>query len=330
MDQQKLGEGGLQHVTRLPGGTQNILMAFSRAGRHYVLRRPPVMLRRNSNDTMRREARVLAALAETDVPHPKLIAACEDERVLGAAFYLMEPVDGYNAAQGLPEPFASSPELRWSMGLSMVDGLIALEQVDHDALGLSDFGRADLYLERQVARWRAQLESYADSPEWDGLQDLVGVGRIGAWLDANRPLEYRPGLMHGDYHLANVMFRYDAPKLAAIVDWELTTIGDPLLDLGWLMATWPERVDAFGVGAVGVTPWDGFPAIDDVITHYTDSATRDTTAIEWYGVLACFKLAIVQEGTYARARAGKVPMEIGQHLHERSVWLLKRALQWIS
>lgn len=330
MDSKGLGEGPIQNAVRLAGGTQNILLKFSRAGRSYVLRRPPPVLRPNSNETMRREARMLAALKDTEVPHPPLIAACEDETVLGAAFYLMEPVDGYNATSGLPEPFLSSPDLRHQIGLSLVDGIAALGKQDYIALGLAGLGKPDNYLERQVSRWKAQLESYADTPEWDGRKDLPGITRIGDWLEANRPRNFQPGIIHGDYHLANVMFRFDAPRLAAIVDWELTTIGDPLLDLGWLLATWPDETDTSDAGTVSVQPWEGFPSTEELVAHYATQTTRDLSGIHWYGVLACYKLGIILEGTYARACAGKAPKETGDDLHRRTIWLLERALRWIS
>ena len=185
----------------------------------------------------------------------------------------MEPVDGFNATQGLPEPFASDPALRHQMGLSMVDGIAALGAVDYVAVGLTGLGKPDNYLERQVSRWKAQLESYSDTPEWDGRKDLPGVNRVGDWLEANRPSDFRAGIIHGDYHLANVMFRFDEPKLAAIVDWELTTIGDPLLDLGWLMATWPDEADTSDAGTVAVQPWEGFPTADELIAHYAGKVT---------------------------------------------------------
>lgn len=330
MDSQGLGEGAIERAERLAGGTQNILMRFDRAGRTYVLRRPPPVLRANSNDTMRREARMLAALDGSNVPHPGLIAACDDESVLGAVFYLMEPVDGYSATQGMPEPFVSSPELRHQMGLSMVDGIAALAAVDYRAVGLTGLGKPDNYLERQVSRWKAQLESYNEIPEWDGRKDLPGVNRVGDWLEAHRPTNFRAGIIHGDYHLGNVMFRYDAPKLAAIVDWELTTIGDPLLDLGWLLATWPDEADTSDVGTVAVQPWEGFPSAEELVVHYAAQSDRDLTGIHWYGVLACYKLGIILEGTYARACAGKAPKETGDNLHQRTIWLLERALRWIS
>ncbi|MFM2370814.1 MAG: hypothetical protein RIS85_536, partial [Pseudomonadota bacterium] len=167
MDGQGLGAGApLEDVTLLGGGTQNVLLRFTRAGRGYVLRRPPQHLRDNSNETMRREARVLAALAGTDVPHPGLIAACPDESVIGAAFYLMEPIDGFNATTGLPPLHAGSADVRNRMGFAMAEGIAALGALDYRACGLDGFGKPDGFLERQVARWQAQLGSYAQFAGW--------------------------------------------------------------------------------------------------------------------------------------------------------------------
>lgn len=329
MDGQGLGEGPLEEATLLGGGTQNILLRFTRGGRTYVLRRPPPHLRKNSNDTMRREARMLAAIADTDVSHPRLIAACPEEDVIGAAFYLMEPINGFNPTVGLPELHASDPAIRRRMGFALVEGIAKLGAVDHEKAGLADFGKVDNYLERQVARWQSQLESYREFPSWPGPDGIPGVARVAKWLEDHRPKNFIPGIIHGDYHLANVMFRYDGPELAAIVDWELTTIGDPLLDLGWLLATWPEG-DGPAAGAVGVRPWDGFPDADELVTHYRQFTTRDMSHIEWYGVLACYKLGIILEGTYARACEGKAPKETGDMLHASTVGLFNRALRWIA
>ncbi|MFA7638504.1 MAG: phosphotransferase family protein [Parvibaculum sp.] len=329
MDGQGLGEGPLEEATLLGGGTQNILLRFTRAGRTYVLRRPPPHLRKNSNDTMRREARMLAAIADTDVPHPRLIAACPEEDVIGAAFYLMEPINGFNPTVGLPELHAFDPAIRRRMGLALVEGIAKLGAVDHEKAGLADFGKVDNYLERQVARWQSQLESYREFSSWPGPEGIPGVAKVAKWLEGHRPNNFIPGIIHGDYHLANVMFRYDGPELAAIVDWELTTIGDPLLDLGWLLATWPEG-DGPAAGAVGVRPWDGFPSADELVAHYRQFTTRDMSHIEWYGVLACYKLGIILEGTYARACEGKAAKETGDMLHASTVGLFNRALRWIA
>lgn len=329
MDGKGLGEGPLKNVEKLAGGTQNILLKFVRRGRTYVLRRPPEHLRANSNETMRREARVLAAIADTDVPHPRLIAACPEEDAIGAAFYLMEPVDGFNPTTGLPDYHAGSEEVRHRMGLSLVEGIAALGALDYKALGLDGLGKPENYLERQVARWKAQLESYCELDGWTGPADIPGVEKVADWLDAHRPADFQPGIIHGDYHLANVMYRYDSPELAAIVDWELTTIGDPLLDLGWLLATWPEG-DGSGASAVAVTPWKGFPSAEELVAHYRPRTTRNVDAIEWYAVLACYKLGIILEGTHARACAGRAPKETGDMLHNQTIGLFERALRWIG
>ncbi len=329
MDSVGLGSGPVEEAVVLTGGTQNILLKFRRADRSYVLRRPPPHLRANSNETMRREARVLAAIAGSDVPHPGLIAACGDETVIGAAFSLMEPVEGFNPTAGLPALHAGSPDIRRRMGLSMVVGIAALGALVYQAIGLEGLGKTDNYLERQVVRWKAQLDSYAEFEGWTGPSEIPGVEKVGAWLEAHRPTGFQPGVIHGDFHLANVMFRHDGPQLAAIVDWELTTIGDPLLDLGWLLATWPETPDP-RVEDVSVQPWTGFPTAAELVEHYRPRTGRDLAAIDWYAVLACYKLGIILEGTHARAGAGRAPKATGDLLHAKTIGLFERALRWIG
>jgi aminoglycoside phosphotransferase (APT) family kinase protein len=324
MDERRLGDGPLLDPSLIAGGTQNILLRFRRAERQYVLRRPPLHKRANSDETMRREARVLAAIAGTQVPHPGLISAEPDPDVLGAAFYLMEPVDGFNVTLGLPEPFLSDPAWQHSMGLSMADAIASLAAVDHVAVGLADLGKLDGWSERQVGRWRKQLDSYRELPGYGGHQ-LDGVDRIGMWLDANRPTHIRPGVMHGDFHFANVLMRFDEPRLAAIVDWELVTLGDPLLDLGHLLATWPEPGEP---GVQFAAP--GLPTHDEVIARYGERSGRPMDDLPWFRVLACYRLGLILEGTHARACAGLAPKEIGDQLHAHTVSLLAQALRLIS
>ena len=322
MTDQGLGSGPIDNVTPLAGGTQNILLRLTRDGRDYIFRRPPAHPRPNSNETMRREARLLRAIAGTNVPHPALIADCGDEDVLGVAFYLMEPVDGFNPVGQLPMPHAGSPAMRHAMGLALVDGIAALGALDHQALGLTDFGRPDNFLGRQVDRWRSQLAGYGEFADWTGPQALPSVDAIAAWLERHRPADFTPGIMHGDYHLANVMYRPDSGDLAAIIDWELATIGDPLLDLGWVLATWP---DGSGASTVSVTPWEGFPTPAELVARYGAGSARDLSAVDWYHVLACYKLGILLEGTHARACAGKAPRDTGDRLHSRAIHLFDRA-----
>ncbi len=325
MDEQGLGPGPIESVETLVGGTQNVLVRFERGGRSFVLRRGPWHLRPKSNDMMRREMRVLAALAGSDVPHPALIAACPDESVLGggAAFYLMEAIDGFNPTVELPELHANDASVRHEMGLTAVDAVAALGAVDHDAVGLSDLGRPDGFLERQVPRWLAELDSYSRHEGYPG-PDIPGLDEVAAWLDANRPATFTPGISHGDYHLANLLYRYDGPEVAAIVDWEMCTVGDPLLDLGWLLATWPSERDP-GIGGA-LAALGGLPTRDELVTRYTGRSTRDLSAVAWYEVMASFKLGIVLEGTHARAFAGKAPVEVGDLLHATTLVLFGRAL----
>ncbi len=326
MGAQGLGSGPITHAQRLAGGSQNILLRLSRAGRDYVLRRPPEHIRANSNETMRREARLLGALATSVVPHPRLIAACGDESILGASFYLMEPIAGFNPQNGLPATHHGEAVQR-RMGLAVIEGLAALHAVDHIALGLGDFGRIEGFLERQVARWRSQLDGYGELSGWPGAGELGDVSGVAKWLEANRPGTFDPGVLHGDFHLANVMYREDSAELAAIIDWELATIGDPLIDLGWLLATWPQEADG---GMLGVAPWNGFPKSGELVSHYAAHASRTVEAIDWYGVFACYKLGILLEGTHARACAGKAPHDVGQRLHVRARWLFARAERWMA
>jgi len=274
---------------------------------------------------MRREARVLAGLAGSGVPHPDLIAACGDVDVLGAAFYLMEEVAGFNPSMGLPEPHRSDPAMQRAMGLSMADAIAALGRLDVVATGLGDLGRPDGWLERQVKRWRAHLASYDAIEGYRGAQ-IPGIEQVATWLEERRPASWAPGLIHGDFHFANVLIAPDRGELAAIVDWELATIGDPLLDLGHLLATWPSN----GAGIIGGLSGVALPAPDEVIQRYALGSARDVSNAGWYQVLACYRLGIILEGTNARADVGQAPREVGDRLHAHAVILFEQALGLIG
>jgi len=331
MDDHDLPAGPIEDVEALGGGTQNVLLRLRRGGEDYVLRRGPRHLRKASNEVMRREMRVLAALADSDVPHPRFVAGEPDEAVMGGAvFYLMRPVDGFNPTVGLPPLHAGDPAVRHEMGLQAADAIARLGAVDHEAVGLGDFGKPEGFLERQVPRWQAELDSYSQMEGYPG-PEIPGLDDVATWLDAHRPTTWRPGVMHGDYHLANVMYAPDGPRLAAIVDWEMCTIGDPLLDLGWLLATWPEATGPDDMMASVVTGamggGDGLPNRGELVAYYAERSDRAATpeAMNWYTVLACFKLGIVLEGTHARACGGKAPQSTGDLLHAITLGLFARA-----
>ena len=323
MDSVGLESGPISSVTQLTGGTQNILLRFSRGDRQFIFRRPPLHPRPQSNKIMAREARILAAFAGTDVPHPALIASCLDESVLGAVFYLMEPVDGFNATVALSAPARASGSVRHRMGMGLVDGLAALAAVDHEGVGLGDFGRLDGFLERQVNRWASELEGYARFDQWSGHRELGDVGAVGAWLAARCPSSQVPGIIHGDYHVGNVIYD-DNGALAAIVDWEMATLGDPLVDFGRLLVSWPEG-DRPAPFWMRVERYDGFPTRDELIVRYHERTGRDLGELAWFEILACYKLGIILEGTHARAQSGLADPATGERLHASAVALLARA-----
>lgn len=329
MQAQGLGHGGIRGATLLAGGTQNLIVRFHLGEREYVLRKAATSAYANGSETMRREARVLAALAQTAVPHARLIAACAQEDVLGGAFYLMEPVEGFNVGMGMPEPYTSQASWRHAMGLAMVDGLAALRQVDHVALGLADFGHTEGFLQRQVGRWRTQLESYARYTGWPGSQGLPQVNAVENWLEQHMPRSFQAGIQHGDYHLKNVLFCPDRPALAAIIDWELCTIGDPLIDLGWLLATWRDPGEIGHGSPIVIEPWDGFPTAAELVAGYAERTGADVSNVRWYAVFACYKLALLLEGTYARSCAGTADAALGERFHHNASQLLLRATRLI-
>lgn len=319
----------VEDVRAVGGGTQNIMVAFRSGALDVVLRRGPLHPRERTNEALRREMRLLRALAPTPVPHPRVVAACEDPDVLGGSvFYLAERVEGRNPVLGLPDGVADDAAARHAMGISMVDALATLALVDHEAVGLGDFGRPAGFLERQVPRWRGELARYAELTG-DADHGLPGVEELAAWLERHRPATFAPGVMHGDYHLANVMFRTDAPAVAAIVDWEMATIGDPLLDLGWMLVTWPEpgrpALIAGELATLG-----GLPDRRELAGRYAERTGRDLADLDWYVALAGFKLAVILEGTCARARAGKADASIGAQLHDAAVEILDRAASVVA
>jgi aminoglycoside phosphotransferase (APT) family kinase protein len=269
-------EGQVTEIEPIGGGTQNLMFRFQCGDARLVLRRGPRHLRPQTNDALRREARVLSALAGSGVPIPRLVAAEPDESVLGSAFYLMEPVDGFNANVWLPPLHESNAEMRRAMGFHAVDALLALGEVDAERVGLGDFGRPEGFLARQVPQWLGMLDKYAALDGYPG-HSLPNIDELAGWLAQYRPSTFLPGIMHGDFHMANLMFRNDGPQVAAIVDWEMCTLGDPLLDFGWLLATWPQD-GAIALSGSGISD---LPTRTELVAHYGAAAQRSVEHALW-------------------------------------------------
>ncbi|MGI8329472.1 phosphotransferase family protein [Actinomadura scrupuli] len=300
MDAEKLaGQGEVPELRYISGGTSNEIFEVLRGGERMVLRRPPRIVPPGRDKTMLREYRVLTALNGTDVPHPEAIAACDDPEVMGASFYLMNYVDGWSpmGIEKWPEPFGTDLEARAGLAYQLVDGIAKLGSVDWKARGLEGFGKPDGFHDRQVDRWLSHLAAFR-------FRELPGLEEAAAWLRGHRPRAWTPGIIHGDYQFANVMFEHGGPaRLAAIVDFEMATVGDPLLDLAWVVMGWPNADE--DRTRAGYVDYHGMPDREDLLEYYARVSGRPVDEIDYYVVLARFKMAIVLEGGYARFVRGE-------------------------
>ena len=293
------GKGEPLEARFLSGGTQNVIYELRRGEESCVLRMPPPGAPPDRDKGILREWRIIEALDGTDVPHTKAVGVCPDASVLGRPFYLMGFVDGWSPMDQhgkWPEPFDSDPSSRPGLSYQLAEGIALLSKVDWQAKGLQDLGRPEGFHERQVDRWIGFLERIKK-------RELPGLDVATRWLRAHKPLDYIPGLMHGDYQFANVMYKHGAPaQLAAIVDWEMGTVGDPKLDLGWMIQTWPEDTSG-GKGTVGsYVDITGMPSRSQVLAHYAEVSGRQVDDIDYYVILAKWKLAVVLEQSFQRAR----------------------------
>ena len=256
LDTQGLGVGEPLEHGYISGGSQNEIYELRRGDLHCAMRIPPASAPASRDEGIVREWRIIEALSGTDVPHTKAIAVCTDQSVLGRTFYLMGFVDGWSPMSTRrlwPAPFDTDLEARRGLAFQLVEGIALLGNVDWQAKGLQDLGRPEGFHERQVDRWTAFLERIKG-------RELPGFEEAAAWLRAHRPIDYIPGLMHGDYQFANVMFKHGAPaRLAAIVDWEMGTVGDPKLDLGWVVHSWPDDTTADEDRTGGYVDMTGMP-----------------------------------------------------------------------
>ncbi len=285
---------------RIAGGHSNLTYGVSdAAGRKWALRRPPLGKRLGSAHDMGREHKVVSALEPTAVPVAPVVGLCEDEAVNGAPFYVMEFVEG-PILRGLAEAEEFPDEAdRRAIGERVADTLVAIHAVDPDAAGLGDLGRKEDYVARQLRRWQGQWEK-------SKTRELAAIDAVHERLAARIPAQGPATIVHGDYRLDNMILT-PAGEVAAVVDWELCTLGDPLADVGLLMVYWPDRNEdgeepiALGQPA-NLAP--GFPSRAELRARYAERSGRDLSQLDFFVALGYWKLAIILEGVYARYKAG--------------------------
>ncbi|MFE7567236.1 phosphotransferase family protein [Streptomyces sp. NPDC057539] len=282
----------------IEGGRSNLTYAVTDTAdpaHRWVVRRPPLGHVLATAHDMKREYRVIEALHPTAVPVPEPLLLCEDESVLGAPFYVMEYVAGtpYRTAEQLAP---LGPERTRGAVLALVDTLVELHAVDPAAVGLDDFGRPDGFLERQLRRWGKQLDASRD-------RELAGIDELHAALGRSLPGPPAPTVIHGDYRLDNVLIDED-DRIRAVLDWEMSTLGDPLTDLG-LLVMYSTPLELTGSPISTTAEAAGHPTPGELIERYAAGSGRDTSAISWYTAFAWFKLAVILEGIHYRHTLGQ-------------------------
>jgi aminoglycoside phosphotransferase (APT) family kinase protein len=287
--------GGPLSARLIQGGRSNLTYAVTDGTTRWVVRRPPLGHVLATAHDMKREHRVINALAPTAVPVPQPVLLCEDESVIGSPFYVMEFVDGtpYRTAEQLA-PLGA--ERTRDAILSLVDTLVDLHAVDPEAVGLGDFGRPEGFLDRQLRRWGKQLAASRG-------RDLAGIDELHAALGRALPDSPAATVVHGDYRLDNVLIG-DDDRIKAVLDWEMSTLGDPLTDLG-LLVMYSKRLELPDSPVSTTAGAAGHPSPAELIERYAERSGRDTSAISWYEAFAWFKLAVILEGIHYRYTLGQ-------------------------
>ena len=298
----------------IAGGRSNLTFKVTDStGRTMVLRRPPLGHVLATAHDMAREHRIIAAVGRTDVPVPRTLGLCTDETVNGAPFYVMSWVDG--VVLDSPERGEHLPEsLRRPAAEHLVDVLADLHAVDIDAVGLGDLAKREGYVERQVRRWSTQWEN-------SKTRELPAIEEVSRLLAGSIPTQQGTSIAHGDYRFGNCLTDVGRGRIAAVLDWELCTLGDPLADLGYVGIYWtdPGQKSTRGNDPTGIP---GFPAFDDLVERYARRTGRDVSQIGYYKAFASFRLAVISEGVYARYLHGVMgdqqidlePMKLGTEM----------------
>jgi aminoglycoside phosphotransferase (APT) family kinase protein len=321
LDQLHLGVGRLT-ATPIGGGHSNVTYALDRQDERFVLRRPPRgPLPRSAHD-MVREARLLTALNATGARVPEVLTVCEDAEVIGAPFYVMKYINGHVLDDTLPASFVD-PSSGVQVAEQLVDALVELHAVAITGPELASFGRPHGYLERQLRRFSELLEVNATRP-------LPELELVHAWLQRNIPPTPTSTVVHGDFRLGNMMFAAPAPpRILAVLDWEMATLGDPLADVGYMTAMWAESADPPDpmLDLSEVTRLPGFPDRATVARRYAERTGRDLSNLRWYQTLAIWKAAIFLESSYKRHLAGTTHDPYFARLKNGVPLLARRALR---
>lgn len=306
----------------IAGGRSNLTYRVTDAdGTRFVLRRPPLGHVLATAHDMAREFRIIAAVGSTKVPVPRALGLCTDENVNGANFYVMGFVDGV-VLDSADKAAALPTELRPAAAHHLIDVLAELHAVDVDAVGLGDLARRDGYIERQLKRWSTQWEN-------SKTRDLPEIDEVVRRLSSHVPHQQGVVIAHGDYRFGNCLTDVASGRIAAVLDWELCTLGDPLADLGYLGVYWSDG-PSNALRANDPTPAGGFPPYRDLVERYADRTGRDVSAVDYYVAFSCWRLAVISEGVYARYLHGAMGKQEGIDLSTMKMGtegLVQRALE---
>lgn len=309
------GSGRITAIDLIAGGRSNLTYGITLdGGRRVVLRRPPLGHVLPTAHDMGREYRVLTALGDrTSVPVPRTLAFCDDEDVIGARFYLMDFVEG-RVLRTREDAADITPEQARGLSEALAEALAAIHTVDLKAAGLEDFGRPSGYMERQLRRWRKQWDGSQEAIRATGVtRDLPEYDRLVERLAGRMPADAPARLVHGDFRLDNALARVEPrPEIAAVVDWEMSTLGDPLTDLALFLLYGDEAID------LDSEEKGEMANPEEIVAHYAEATGRDVSRLGWYLGLACFKLAVIAEGIHFRYTQGLTVgegfAEIGEHV----------------
>jgi aminoglycoside phosphotransferase (APT) family kinase protein len=311
----------------IAGGRSNLTYAISDGVHRWVVRRPPLAHVLPTAHDMAREWRVISALQDTTIPVPGAVVLCQDTEVIGAPFYVMDYVDGHVVRDRLPEQWPATPATAGAMSSALVDTLLALHEVVPEEVGLADFGHPQGFLERQVRRWWQQWEA-------SKTRELPAIDELHRRLLEAIPPQSAPGIVHGDYRFDNVIYSPDDPgSIVAVVDWEMSTVGDPLCDVGLLTVYWVTDASDPAASALPgerVSLAEGFPTREEMIARYAAASGRDLTNLEWYVALGHYKLAIIAEGINARYLLGMTVGEGFETMGPAVPLIVDRALERAS